>query len=330
MTEKSKNLIFILFGASGDLSKRYLLPALENLKIEPIKISRSDYPNLNEIIPKNGELVFHLAIPPDGIRDALRVIGENFSKENVKILLEKPFGTDLKSAEDLIEYVNKYFNEDNIYRVDHYLVKESLKNLVGQNENIKSVEITASEELGIEGRVNFYEQTGALRDFVQSHLLEMAAVTLAGSFERKKREEVLKNLSIVCDIPKNECVKRGQYEGYRDEVGNPASMTETFVSVNLAAGDISIILTTGKALKEKSTRIKIKYRDGSEKTFHIEREPDAYEKVFSAAIEGKKDLFISQKEVLQSWRILEDIQDTWRSRGGDLIIYPRGGSIEEI
>ena len=125
MTEKSKNLIFILFGASGDLSKRYLLPALENLKIEPIKISRSDYPNLNEIIPKNGELVFHLAIPPDGIRDALRVIGENFSKENTKILLEKPFGTDLKSAEDLIEYVNKYFNEDNIYRVDHYLAKEN-------------------------------------------------------------------------------------------------------------------------------------------------------------------------------------------------------------
>lgn len=334
-----KNTTFVLFGASGDLSKRYLLPALKNLGINAILISRKDYQNLNKIIPKNGELIFHLAIPPDGVPDAIRIISENFAgenrenRENIKILLEKPFGTDLRSAESLIQYINQYFDEDQIYRVDHYLVKRTLSNLIGKNENIKSVEIVASEKLGIEGRVNFYEQTGALQDFVQSHMLEMAAVTLAGSFDREKRQEILKKLTIICDITKNECVKRAQYEGYRKEVGNVASMTETFVSVNLAMNDIRITLTTGKALNEKFTQIKIKYKDASKKKeeiFNIEQEPDAYERVLLSAINGDHNLFTGSEEVIESWRILEDIQNSWKNHEGEITIYKKGSSYEEI
>lgn len=336
-SDQLKNITFVLFGASGDLSKRYLLPALKNLGINAIPISRKDYPNLSKIIPKNGKLVFHLAIPPDGVPDAVRIISENFAsedKENIKILLEKPFGKDLKSAESLIQYINQYFDEDQIYRVDHYLVKRTLSNLIDKNENnnknIKSVKIIASEKLGIEGRVNFYEQTGALRDFVQSHMLEMAAVTLAGSFDREKRQEILKSLAIVCDITKNECVKRGQYEGYRKEVGNPKSMTETFVSVNLAMNGIGITLTTGKALNEKFTQIKIVYKDASKKIFNIEQEPDAYERVLFSAINGDHNLFTSSKEVIESWRILEDIQNSWKNHEDEITIYKQGSSYEEI
>src|SRR3989344_3756110 len=125
-----------------------------------------------------------------------------------------------------------------------------------QKKNISSIHIIASEKIDIEGRVNFYEQTGALKDFVQSHLIEMTAVVLSGSFEIARREEALKNLKIVCDIRKHECVKRGQYEGYRDEVNNPNSTTETFVSINMVSMDpawrgVSIVLSTGKAFNEK-------------------------------------------------------------------------------
>jgi len=201
--------------------------------------------------------------------------------------------------------------------------------------NIASIEIIASEKIDIEGRVNFYEQTGALKDFVQSHLLEMTAVVLSGSFEPVRRKEVLKNLKIVCDIRKRECVKRGQYEGYRDEVNNPNSTTETFVSINMISMDpawsgVSIFLSTGKAFNEKFTRIKIKYKDDSEKIFNIEHEPGAYERVIGATMRGDHNLFISSDETIESWRILDVVQKTWEKNKDDLIFYKKGSSIDEV
>ena len=253
-------------------------------------------------------------------------------------MLEKPFGKDLKSAQSLIQHIDKYFSEEQIYRVDHYLAKESLQKVITEKwdrNNISGIEITAIEKIDIEGRVNFYEQTGALKDFVQSHLVEMVSVVLAGSFDIALREEALRNLKIICDISKHECVKRGQYEGYRDEVGNKDSMTETFVSINLASIEpawrgVSIVLSTGKAFDKKLTQIKIKYKNGEEKIFNIEHEPKAYERVIRATITGEHDLFISSSEVLESWRILEAIQKTWEQSKDDLIIYKKGSAAEEI
>lgn len=342
----SKKSTYIIFGASGDLAKRYLLPAVRNLQnmkyvSAVVPVSRTDYGNLRNLIIGDGEKIFHLAIPPEAVSDVVHIISDNFGKENknnIKIILEKPFGNDLQSAQSLVQHIDKYFSEDQIYRVDHYLAKQSLAKVVTEEwdrKNISSLEILASEKIGIEGRINFYEQTGALKDFVQSHLIEMAAVVLSGSFEMSRRTEALKNLEIVCDINKSECVKRGQYEGYREEVNNPNSMTETFVSVNLASNEpawrgVSIVLTTGKALNEKSTQIKIKYIDGSEKIFNIEHEPDAYERVIQATISGNHDLFISSDEVLESWRILEEIQKTWKERNDDLVIYPKGSNFQTV
>lgn len=334
---------YIIFGASGDLSKRYLMPAVQNLQDgedleEFVPVSRKDYGNLKNLIKEDGKKIFHLAIPPEGVEDAVKIISENFGKENIKIMLEKPFGGNLESAKKLIEHIDKYFPEEKIYRVDHYLVKESLQNVVTEDwkkSDITSIEITAIEKIDIEGRVSFYEQTGALKDFVQSHLLEMTAVVLSGSFDVALREKALKNLGIVCDVSKHECVKRGQYEGYREEVGNKESMTETFVSINLSSKDpiwhgVSINLTTGKAFNEKLTQIKIKYKDGGEKIFNIEHEPKAYERVMKATMSGNHDLFISNVEVLESWRILEEIQKTWQQKKDDLIVYKKGSSLEEV
>lgn len=343
---------YIIFGASGDLAKRYLLPAIKNLQNKElvgtvVPVSRSDYSNLKNLIKGDGEKIFHLAVPPEAIPIALEIISNNFgneNKNNIKIMLEKPFGGDLQSARILVQHTDQYFSEDQIYRIDHYLAKESLQSLVTEKwdrNNVASIHIIASEKIGIEGRVNFYEQTGALKDFVQSHLIEMAAVVLSGSFETSRRTEALKNLEIVCDIEKSECVKRGQYEGYREEVNNPSSTTETFVSVNLASNDptwrgVPIVLATGKAFDQKLTQIKITYKDGSDlsaqagKIFKIEHEPEAYERVMEATLSGDHNLFISSDEVLESWRILDAIQQTWKTSKDSLIIYKKGSTIEEV
>jgi glucose-6-phosphate 1-dehydrogenase len=338
--EKNKKTL-VLFGASGDLAKRYLLPALSNLRnvLDVVPVSRKDYPRLAEIIPEDSERVFYLAIPADAVPETVKMIGlAKYGQGNVKILLEKPFGKDLESANFLLDEISKYYEEEKIYRVDHYLAKISARELATSDwpkNGIASIEIIASEAIGIEDRVNFYEQTGALRDFVQSHLLELLAVTLAGSFDSNMRYQALKDLAVVCDITKNECVKRGQYEGYREEVGNPVSNVETFVSVNLVSNDpkwkgVQMILSTGKALSEKRTEIKISYKDGSNKVFAIMSEPEAYRNVILAAIEGRRELFISSGEVRESWRILEDIQQTWKGSSEDLIIYKKGTPISKV
>jgi glucose-6-phosphate 1-dehydrogenase len=331
---------YIIFGASGDLSKRYLMPALSNMKYEGtiVPVSRKDYDNLRNLIKEDGEKIFNLAIPPQSVNDVIEIISNNFGKDNIKIMLEKPFGNDLKSAQDLIGHIEKYFSEDQIYRVDHYLVKKSLENVVTEKwdrDNIESIEIIASEKIGIEGRISFYEQTGALKDFVQSHLIEMAAVVLSGSFEAVYRKEALKNLKIVCDIMNNKCVKRGQYEGYKEEVNNPNSTTETFVSISMVSTDpvwrgVSIVLSTGKAFSEKFTQIRIKYKDKREKIFHIEHEPGAYERVIGATLKGEHNLFISSEEIIESWRILDGVQKTWKESNDDLIIYKKGSDIDDI
>ncbi len=334
---------YIIFGASGDLSRRYLIPAAKHLKDlgeigDVVYISRKDYDNLKNLISEEDEKIIHLAVPPEAVPDVIKIISDNFSKESIKIILEKPFGGDLKSAQSLVKHIDKYFSEDQIYRVDHYLAKQSMQKIAQekwQRENISNIEIIASEKIDIEGRVNFYEQTGALKDFLQSHLLQMLAVVLAGSFETTRRHDALMNLEIVCDVKSHECVKRGQYEGYREEVNNPASMTETFVSINLISNDpiwrgVAINLATGKALDKKLTQIKIKYKNGSEKIFEIEHETDAYERVIEATIRGDHNLFISSPELLDSWRILDSIQKTWKDSKKDLIIYKKGSAIEEV
>jgi len=344
---KNNTTTFVIFGASGDLAKRYILPALGDMDFpgEIVPISRKDYGNLKNLITNNGDLpagkagkIFHLAVPPEAVPDVVKLISDNFGNDKIKIMLEKPFGRDLESAGSLIKHIDQYFSEEQIYRIDHYLAKQSMQKVVNEEwkkSEIAKIEIIASEKIDIEGRVNFYEQTGALKDFLQSHLLEMLSVVLSKSFDSARRFDALNKLQIVCDITKHECVKRGQYEGYRKEVGNEESMTETFVSVNISSEDplwrgVPIVLSTGKAFTEKFTEIIIQYKDGSKKVFSIEHEPDAYGRVIRAVMEGNHDLFISSGEILETWRILDSVQKTWKNSKDNLIIYKKGSDINEL
>lgn len=230
--------------------------------------------------------LFYLSVPPNVAKSITQMLGSSglAAIPNTKLLLEKPFGTDVASAQELINTTNKIFSEEQIYRIDHYLAKEMAQNiLVFRSSNslfkrtwnkdfIEKIEIIASETIGVEGRAVFYEQTGALRDIVQSHLLQLAALVLMDlpSDEQwgevsSQRLNALKNISVPTDLNIAKHVTRGQYAGYKDEVKNPSSKVETYVALTLFSNDpkwdgVPIQLITGKSLDRKVTEICIHYR----------------------------------------------------------------------
>ena len=271
----------------------------ENLEIYSMGLTDLDeyvklHTHLEEIEKDMGgsvQRLIYLSVPPQISQPIVELLGESGMAKvpGTKLLLEKPFGVDLSSAQELVAQAKRYFDEDQLYRIDHYLAKEMTQNLVvfrQQNSLFKrtwnrdfidSIEIVASETIGIEGRAEFYEQTGALRDLIQSHLLQLAALTLAdlpvsvqdGDWKcvPTARLHALQNIITPQDVLKD--AKRGQYSTYRDEVNNPDTTVETFVSLTLHSKDprwegVPIRLITGKALDRKATEIRITYKQDSE------------------------------------------------------------------
>ena len=252
---------------------------------------RQDYHDLNaqlEGIERSlggkAQRLFYLSVPPKAAQDVITHLGESGLAEvpDTKVLLEKPFGTDLASAEALVEHLAKHFKEEQAYRIDHYLAKEMAQNLIvfrsanpffartWNKEFIASIEVIASEKIGIEGRATFYEQTGALRDIVQSHLLQLLALTLMDlpKLDDWKSIPVLRQKALDFITPAKTAF-RGQYQGYRDEVNNPDSSVETFVALDLVSKDprwegVPIKVVTGKALDARYTEIRVSFRgDGN-------------------------------------------------------------------
>lgn len=236
--------------------------------------------------------LFYLAIPSQTFAPVVRELGQSglnsgcqHGNTQSRLLVEKPFGFDLISAKELIADTSASFNEDQIYRIDHYLAKETVQNIltfrfqnplfsgVWDTKHISQIVITAVESIGIEGRVIFYEQMGALRDLVQSHLLQLLALVTMDEPDNLTAESIhdakLKLLkSVVPPLPDRiaQCVVRAQYQGYTNEVNNPDSRVETFVAVRLNIDHPSwrntpIFLQTGKKLAEKVTEIKIVFHD---------------------------------------------------------------------
>jgi glucose-6-phosphate 1-dehydrogenase len=293
ITRRSDSKIEDLFAKTD--KKDYLRQHLELLSMD--LTSLDDYHNLAEYLSKmtlgftsKAQHLFYLAVPPQVSRPIIELLGISglADNQNNKLLLEKPFGTDLASAQELVEYIDKYFKPEQVYRIDHYLAKEMAQNIILFRENnflfkqtwnkdfITHIEIIASEEIGVEGRALFYEQTGALRDLVQSHLLQLAALTLVNAPSEETIKDVptyrLKALQQL-HLPSDDIdkfVRRGQYATYQKEVNNLGSTVETFVSLTLESDDpkwqgVPITLTTGKALDKKFTGIKIYYRQNEDR-----------------------------------------------------------------
>ncbi len=207
-------------------------------------------------------------------------------KRQVQILVEKPFGEDFKSAQALNKQLLKYFKEEQIYRIDHYLGKETVQNLLvmrfandlfepmWDSKFIERVEISVTETVGVGSRAPFYDKTGAVRDLVQNHILQMLTLIamesphdLSASAIRKKKLAVLKALSKFTKRTIKGNVLRGQYKEYATEVGHK-SETETFVAIktfvhNKRWKKVPFYLTTGKRLGKKLTEISVYFKKHS-------------------------------------------------------------------
>jgi len=468
-----ENHIYVIFGASGDLTKRKLIPALYSLfvqnqmpeKFAILGVSRSklkeeDFRNsmksainefkeidiateIDEFVQKiyytsilfddvstyqalketikqlrekgdiSGNTIFYLSTPPSLygiIPQHLASVGLNIQEDGWKrLVIEKPFGYDLESATNLKTHLLKYWEEEQIFRIDHYLGKETIQNLLVTrfsngifeplwNRNyIDHVEITSAESIGVEKRGGYYDTSGALRDMVQNHLLQVAAITAMESPSSLEplaiRNEILKVFQSLRPF-KKEDVKtntiRGQYLaskiknenliGYREEEGvNPDSHTETFAAIkfyidNWRWGGVPFYIRTGKRLPTRVTEVVIHFKSTPHflfsqgihshscnqlvirvqpdegillkfgmKTpgagfdvqsvnmdFHYselahQRIPSAYERLIYDSIKGDSTLFARTEEVIEAWKFLSPVIESWENdKEIPLYGYPAG------
>ncbi len=381
--------VFVLFGSTGDLAKRKIYPALKEINkdynFELIAVGRQDLTkekfletcvgennfgkisyrkiiNSNKELPdflreieKNDEIIFYLSTPPKAFYE----IVEGFSKldlknKKYKIVFEKPFGKDYASFRELNDFVSKVFDESQIYRVDHYICKEGVLNILNfrksneyekywNSKYIKKIEIIAKESIGIEKRAGYYEEMGAVKDMVQSHLLQMLAFTTMDITKNEKEEKIriLENTQ----LDRGEIL--GQYESYkREENVNPESNTETFarlkMSINLPKWkNTEVIILTGKKLDKKETKVVVNFFEKENLprsiTFEIypkericfENESCKYEKtetkesyinVIEGIFEGKKEIFLSERGLDASWKIVDKVNKE------NILIYPDGSN----
>ena len=345
---------FVIFGASGDLSRRKLIPALYHLaslgrlpdKYAVVGTSRTEMTDeqfrdlvkdavreheaeehksmpadagslpasvyyqagdtskpesvsglktrLQELDGKlglNGNRLYYLAVSPDLVPSIIEnmIAAGMFEETNgswVRVVFEKPFGNDLESARQLNAMIRKVLREDQIFRIDHYLGKESVQNILTfrfgntifeplfNRSYVANVRITVAETIGMEGRRGgYYDKSGALRDIVQNHVLQLLcliAMEPPASFGaesiRDEKVKVLQTLEPMTVKQVGESTVRGQYNGYRNEPGiDPNSMTESFVALrttveNWRWSGVPIIIQTGKKLWRKLTSVEIEFK----------------------------------------------------------------------
>ena len=345
--------VLVIFGASGDLTKRKLFPALYSLAFrrllpeefavvgvarteetdegfrermrEAVQTSSRDefreevwdglaggiryiatdfadeggakalvetLNDLDETRGTSGNRVYYFAVPPRAIVTLIEEIGRRRGAHGwTRLVIEKPFGRDLASARDLNERLSRYFDESEVFRIDHYLGKETVQNMLAlrfangifepiwNRQFIDHVQITVAESIGIENRADFYEEAGAIRDIFQNHLLQLVALTameppidFTADSVRNEKVKVLRALH----TPGPKHVVRGQYgrgfiegeevPGYREEEGVAAdSQTETYVAAKLYVdnwrwADTPFYVRAGKRLPRRETTIAIQFQ----------------------------------------------------------------------
>lgn len=268
------------------------------------------YQSLHELLDmppsqRCSELVFYLAVPPTGFAQVVsRLDAAGFSgpASRHRIVVEKPFGTDLESARLLNQHLHRHFQEEQIYRIDHYLGKETVQNLlvfrfantliepIWNRHYIDHVQITVAESIGINGRAAYYDSTGALRDMLQNHLMQLLSViameppsTLDADALRDEKVKVLRSIRPIPRKAVSSYAFRAQYAsgridhhavpGYQQESGvEPSSTTETYVAAkfyidNWRWSGVPFYLRTGKRMTEQLSLISIRFQHPPQQLF---------------------------------------------------------------
>jgi glucose-6-phosphate 1-dehydrogenase len=317
----------VIFGASGDLAQRKILPSLKRLaapggmELRVIGAGRTaqttahfrdivktrsgsqrlaataewarvDYKSkatflgLKKLVAGAEHVIFYMATPPETAGDIIRTLSQarltSKGDPTRRIVMEKPLGHDLESARKLNEQLAKAFAEQQIFRIDHYLAKDTVQNVLAfrfsnslfepvWNRNlVETIQITVAEKEGIGKRAGYYDQNGAVRDIIQNHMLQLLALvtmepptTFDAEYVRRAKRAALRAMSPI----NPGLAVRGQYIGYLDEeaVAND-SRRETYVALRVSIENwrwdgVPIFLRTGKALKRRVTEVVIKLRD---------------------------------------------------------------------
>ena len=338
---------FVLFGATGDLARNKLWPALHDLaaagrlprRFQVLGISRSastedmrkladesarenarmdtpggwndlvnrieavngaaDDPELYERLERAlrdrpGDRLTYLSVAPNlfgeiGARLAGIGLGRDAGDDS-RVVIEKPFGEDHDSAIELRKQLHEHFDEEQLLRIDHYLGKEAAQNLLvlrfvngifeplWDRRSIESIQVTVAEDGGVDGRGDFYDATGALRDVGQNHLLQLLALTLMDAPGRAQGDELraerLKVLRAIRPVTRDDAVL-GQYEGYGDEEGvKKGSRTDTFAAMRVEVdtwrwAGVPCYLRTGKRLTAKQAEIAVAFRPSPHIPFEV-------------------------------------------------------------
>lgn len=349
----------IIFGISGDLAEKKLIPSLiklyqrdalpddtrligfsrkaksldhhEDLPFPYTQIVGSygdsaDFLRLKEILRPNKKQLFYLALPPEASWHVL--VSLHDAGLGGLILVEKPFGRGYEDVESLIRYINESFDPGQCLKVDHYAGKKELRGInidASHMSRITSVTFEILETATVEHRGGFYDSAGALRDVGQNHLLLMLAMFFQShEKESRTREEVFTHITIDPDTSKYHF---GFYEGYHT--------IETFFSIPVRYSkypDIEITIRSGKGLSKNSSAIRYVLDDGTSHSIILTSGTSAYENILTDAIEGKHDTFLSDKEVLASWKFIEEVEKIKeKAREEDAFItYPVGSDINTL